>query len=116
MLVEQKDAALRAGSEPKVGAAGRRPALPGVLLANQLQERLRSISVVEQDAADGVLTAGRQLVGMDVEDLAAREVPEEHQVRELRDRAGAVDVHPGDRRVPLQQRIELAIFRDRIAD
>ena len=85
-----------------------------VLLLNDLQEGLRHSPVVEQNPPDGILAAARQLVGLDVEDLAAGEIAEQHEVLQLSNRIAAVHVHPGDRGLCAEQRIELSVLDDRI--
>ena len=69
-----------------------------VLLDDELEQRLPRALVVEEDPADRRLAAVRQVVGVDVEDLAARVVAEDHQVLQLRDRGLPVDDEAGDRR------------------
>ena len=59
-----------------------------------------------------LLTAVRQLVGADVEHFTARVVAEDQQIRELRDLLPPVHDAHRNRRLRLQQRIELAVFDD----
>ena len=83
-----------------------------VLLGDELEQRLPRALVVEEDLADGRLAAVRQVVGVDVEDLAARVVAEDHQVLQLLDRGLPVDDEAGDRGA-LEERIAMIEFDDR---
>ena len=97
--------------------AGRRlSSLGDDLFLNHLQERLRLAVVAEQHAPHRVLAPGGQIVGGDVEDLAARAVTEEQQIRKLRDRTVAVDDHAGGGGAALQQRVELAVLDHRVVE
>ena len=55
-----------------------------------------------------------QFVGLDVENLAAGKIAEQHEVLELPNRIAAVHVHPGDCGLCAEQRIELSVLGDRI--
>ena len=69
------------GPSPKRRYSRRRVlALCPVLGLNQLEERLRCASIIEEHPADGALPAAGQSVGLDIEDLAAGHVAEQQQV------------------------------------
>src|SRR5258705_257931 len=85
LLVQQEHAILRPSTEPEIRAFGGGALLRRVLLADQLQQRLRGSTAVEQDATDRILSALRQRIGVDVKHFPARVVSEDHCVRQRGD-------------------------------
>ena len=71
-------------------------------------------AVVEQDAPYRILAALRQVVGVEIEDLAARVVAEHHLVGERLDRRLPVHDAHRDGRLILEQRIALGVLDDRV--
>ena len=71
LLVQHEEPAVAGQAEAQVRATGARSPLLGVLLSDEFQQRLRLSIVVEQDPPNGILAALGQIVGIDVEDLAA---------------------------------------------
>ena len=61
-----------------------------------------SFAVVEQNAVDGCLTAGREVISGESKDLTAWVIPEEDEIGELGNRGRAIDIHPGCGRTALQ--------------
>src|SRR6267142_73710 len=74
----------------------------------------RSVLLVEQEAANRILPAAGQPIGVDVEHLAARVVAEQQLVRELRDGGAAVDDETGHGDVVLEKRVVMIEFDNRV--
>ena len=62
-----------------------------ILFLDDLKIRLRHTVVVQENPADGLLSSLRQVVGIDVENLAAGVVAEDQQICQLRNPCVAVD-------------------------
>src|SRR5688572_24854389 len=115
-LVEDQDLAVRSEPEPQIGPGCWHLPLLVVLFFDQLEQRLRHTVIVEQDPADGTLSAARQFVGAEIKYLSARVIAEEDEIRQLRNLGAAVDVHAGDGGARLKKRVELPVLHDRVRD
>ena len=113
-LVQQKDPTLGSRTKAQVRTRRRRPALSPVLLLDELEQRLRHPVALEDEEhpPDRVLSPRWELVGLDSEDLAARVVAEQQQVRQRRNRVVAMYHDTGRSRAPLKQRVQLPVFGD----
>src|SRR5206468_12247544 len=70
-------------------------------------------AVVAEDDSSEILAAIGQLVGAEVEDLPARHIRKENEVRDLRDLAPTINDHTISGGVGLEQRIQLSVLDNR---
>ena len=103
--------------ETQVGPVCRCLALRRVLFLDDLKECLCRAIVVQQDPANGVLSAFGQIVGTDIEDFAARVIAENEQVRQLRNFGAPIHKSANCSLASARkQGVRLTIFDDRIRD
>jgi len=116
VLVQNEHLPIRSPTEAQIHPRGGFFALFAILILNQFKQSLGFAIVIEQNPADSILSALREIIRIEVKDFSAGQVTEQDAVPQLRNRVVPVNDQTDGGRLGLEERVQLPVFRDGIGN